>query len=95
MYTPPKEEDLHPIYKARRLRNDLGVAIYNAKWKRAHNIAQDLIRQIDLCIADPTPQLDGLFKIGIMWYENAPEKSKHMIDHFNNKLKIANRRLPQ
>jgi hypothetical protein len=93
MYTPPKEEDLHPINKARRLRNELGQAIHEEKWKRSHNLAKDLIRQVDICLTHDTPHIDGLFRIGTMWYSGAPDKAKDMINRFNQKLKAERRRL--
>ena len=89
----PNEEELHPICKARRLRNELGEAVDAKKWKRSHNLAKDLIKQIDLCLIDPSPQLDGLFTIGTMWYLRAPDKSKNMIDRFNHKLNTEQRKL--
>jgi len=93
MYVPPKEEDLHPINKARRLRNELGQAISDEQWKKSHNLAKDLIRQIDICLTDQTPHIDGLFRIGTMWYSTAPSKAKDMIDRFNQKLKAERRKL--
>jgi len=93
MYVPPKEEDLHPISKARRLRSELGQAIQEQKWKRSHNLAQDLLRQIDICLLHDKPHVDGLFRVGAMWYKAAPAKAKGMIDRFNQKLKAEHRRL--
>ena len=94
---PPKTEEQgsHPIVKAWRLRQELDEAINGQKWKRAHNIAKDLMRQIDVCLAHNKPHLDGLFRIGTMWYQTAPEKAARMIDRFNVKLKTAKGKLPK
>lgn len=95
MFVPKVEDEqqLHPINKAWRLRDELGQAIHDQKWKRSHNIAKDLIKQIDLCLIHEKPTLDGLFSVGNMWYQSAPEKSKDMIDRFNDKLIIARKKL--
>jgi hypothetical protein len=93
MYVPPKEEDLHPICKALRLRNELGQSVHEKKWKRSHNLAKELIDQIDICLIYSKPHLDGLFSIGTMWYQMAPKKAIDMIDRFNQKLKASHRRL--
>ena len=93
MYVPPKEEDLHPINKALRLRNELGQAVHEKRWKRSHNLAKDLIKQIDICLIHDKPHLDGLFRIGNMWYQAAPQKAADMINQFNQKLKASHRRL--
>jgi len=86
-------ETIYPIRKARRLKQDLDEAIAASKWKKAHNLALALTKQIDICIAHSKPQLDGLFSIGTMWYQMAPEKTRLMIDKFNHKLKKEQRRL--
>ena len=95
MYVPPKEEDLHPINKAWRLRRELGVSVSEEKWKRSHNIAKELIKQIDVVLSHHTPHLDGLFEIGTMWYQGAPDKAKHMINSYNAKLKASRKKLPK
>ncbi len=94
---PPEneEKELHPIVKAWRLRQELGEAVHEHKWKRAHNIAKDLVRQIDICLVHTKPHLDGLYGIGTMWYQRAPEKAAKMIDRFNAKLKKAKGKLPK
>lgn len=84
---------MHPISKARLLRNELGSALEAEQWKKSHNLAQELIKQIDLCLAHQDHHLDGLFRIGTMWYSRAPEKARDMIDRFNTKLKTEHRRL--
>lgn len=95
MYVPPREEELHPINKAWRLRRELGVSVSEEKWKRSHNIAKQLIRQIDIIMIDSRPNLDGLFEIGTMWYQAAPDKARHMIDSYNAKLKASRKKLPK
>jgi len=82
-----------PIRKARLLRNELGEAADAKQWKRAHNLAQQLIKQIDVCLMQDKAHLDGLFRIGTMWYSRAPEKAKNMIDRFNEKLRMEQRKL--
>lgn len=84
---------MHPIRKARLLRDELGTALEAKQWKRSHNLAQELIKQIDICTADKGYHLDGLFRIGTMWYAGAPERARVMIDRFNEKLKMEHRRL--
>jgi len=86
MYELPKEEDLHPINKAWRLRREAEHAVNENDWARLFTLAQDLIRQIDICVADDLPNLDGVFGIGTMWYQKAPEKVRTMVDRFNQKL---------
>lgn len=93
MFVPLNEEGLHPINKAWRLRNDLGEAVHDKKWKRSHNIAKALIKQIDLCVIHDKPTLDGLFSVGTMWYDKAPEKVRDMINRFNDKLITARKKL--
>ena len=93
MYVPSEDEGQHPIRKARLLRDDLGTALEAKQWKKAHNLAQELIRQIDICLAHQDHHLDGLFRIGTMWYSKAPEKARDMIDRFNKKLKMEHGRL--
>jgi hypothetical protein len=95
MHAPSEDEveSRHPISKARRLRNELGDAVKAQQWKRSHNLTQDLIRQIDICLTHEDHHLDGLFRIGTMWYSKAPDKTKDMIDRFNAKLKLEHRRL--
>jgi hypothetical protein len=83
------EDELHPIIKAIRLRDELGKAVSNKKWKRSHNLAIKLIKQIDLCMSHKTAHLDGLFCIGTMLYQRAPKKSIDAIDRFNARLKSA------
>ena len=87
------EQQLHPINKAWRLRDELGQAVHDQRWKRSHNIAKELIKQIDLCLIHSKPTLDGLFSVGTMWYQWAPEKARDMIDRFNDKLKAARKKL--
>jgi len=84
---------MHPIRKARLLRDELGTAVEAKQWKRSHNLAQELIRQIDVCTADKGYHLDGLFRIGTMWYSMAPDKAKAMIDRFNEKLRAEQRKI--
>lgn len=86
-------ENRHPISKARRLRNELGDAVKAQQWKRSHNLAQDLIKQIDICLMHEDHHLDGLFRIGTMWYSKAPERAMDMITRFNAKLKMEHGRL--
>lgn len=95
MYVPPREEELHPINKAWRLRRELGISVSEKKWKRSHNIAKQLIHQIDLIMINQLQNLDGLFEIGTMWYQNAPNKARHMIDSYNAKLKASRKKLPK
>ena len=95
MHVPSEDEveNRHPISKARRLRNELGDAVKAEQWKRSHNLAQELIRQIDICLTHEDHHLDGLFRIGTMWYSKAPKKAEHMITRFNEKLRTEHRRL--
>jgi len=86
-------ENRHPISKARQLRNELGDAVNAKQWKRSHNLAQELIKQIDICLVHEDHHLDGLFRIGTMWFMKAPDKARDMIDRFNEKLKLEHERL--
>jgi len=97
IFVPTEEEEvgLHPLNRAWRLRSELGAAVHEKKWKRAHNLAKDLVKQIDVCVTHETAHLDGLFAIGTMWYERAPEKAKDMISRFNAKLKSEKEKLPK
>lgn len=93
MYELPKEEDLHPINKAWRLRREAEYAINEKDWDKLFTLAQDLAKQIDICMADNLPNLDGVFGIGTMWYQQAPEKVRTMVDRFNKKLRDGHGKL--
>lgn len=89
------DKDTVPVIYMYAVHDELREAIHSGNWRRAYNRAVNLLHFIKVIRNQGNehrwgkPHFDGLFTIGKMFYEKAPERYRRAIDRYNKELDYA------
>ena len=82
-------EEVSPLSQMYKLRDRLTRAIEAHKWPNAHNRARELTRLIPQVLEQGrsgNAHFDGIYEVGTIHIERAPEKARTAILQFNAAL---------
>jgi len=89
-----------PIRRLWKNRERLGVALDESQWDESKALADLIVDDIRLAL-DPSksivlpPTLDGVYTVGTVRYERAPDKIKRTLNKMNRILRTAKMNIPR